>query len=235
MHGFLKLQRHERLFGRLPDWCGATQTEDHARWCFDPATVVVGGITLGQIATAASIVGLGLQVTGTLAAGKAEKQAAEARAAALEHRAKQAKQAAGQERAASQRASGEQRRHARLVESQALARAAASGAGAADPTVENILGEIGAEGEFRALSELFIGEERARGLETQADINVFEAADQRRAGAFALSSSRTKAFGQTLRGAAKLVPKTTLGSGRGLGQSARARTDPRTGRLFGPV
>ncbi len=183
-------------------------------------------ITLGDVA-----VGLGtiLQVSNTIQAGKAAQQAANARAQALEHQAKQAEQAAGQERAASQRASSEQRRQARLVESRALAVAAGSGAGAGDPTVENILGEIGAEGEFRALSELFIGEERARGLETQAGVNVFEAAEQRTAGAVALSASRGKAFGQLLVGGAKLakptttetsgktkIPKTTLSSGRGL-------------------
>lgn len=228
MHGFLKLQWHERLFGRLPEWCGATEAGDHARWCFDPATIVIGSITLGEIATAVSIVSTVLTVTNTLSAGKAEQQAANSRAAALEHQAKQTEQAAGQERAASQRASSEQRRQARLVESQAIARAAASGAGVADPTVENILGEIGQEGEFRALSELFIGEERARGLETQAAGNVFEAAQQRTAGAVALSSSRTKAFAQGLAGGTNLVPlsstrtgktripKTTLSAGRGL-------------------
>ncbi len=189
----------------------------------------MGAETLGIAFKVFTVASTALQVVGTLQAGKAEQQAANARAAALEHQAKQAEQAAGQERAASQRASIEQRRQAQLVESRALAVAAGSGAGAGDPTVENILGEIGAEGEFRALSELFIGEERARGLETQADINVFEAAQQRTAGAVALSASRGKAFGQLLVGGGKLVkpkpsetpkktktPKTTLSSGRGL-------------------
>ncbi len=179
-----------------------------------------------------SVASTALQVTNTLQAGKAAQEAALARQAALEHQAKQARQNAGQERAASQRASKEQRRQAQLVESRALAVAAASGAGAADPTVENILGGIGAEGEFRALSELFIGEERARGLEFQADIKVFEGNQERRAGDIARRLSRTKAAGQVFGGGAKLLksfkdededepkkrrtPKTTLSSGRGL-------------------
>ena len=76
----------------------------------------------------------------------------------------------------------EQRRQGRLLSSRALAVAAASGAGAGDPTVENIIGDIGAEGEFRALSEMFIGEERARGLEMEADLRIFEAGQERIAG-----------------------------------------------------
>ena len=108
------------------------------------------------------------------AAGKAEQAAARARQQSLEHQAAQARQSAGQERAAAQRGAIEQRRKGRLLSSRALALAAASGAWAGDPTVENILADIGAEGEFRALTELFVGEERARNLEMQADLKIFE-------------------------------------------------------------
>ncbi len=152
-----------------------------------------------------------------LQAGKAEQEAALARQASLEHQAEQARQNAGQERAVAQRESKEERRQAQLVESRALAVAAASGAGAADPTVENILGGIGAEGEFRALSELFIGEERARNLEFQADIKVFEGIQERRAGDIARRLSRTAALGKLASGGAKASRfETTLGSGKGL-------------------
>lgn len=46
MHGFLKLQHHERLFGRLPNWCGDTEAEDHARWCFEPTTLAIAGLVV---------------------------------------------------------------------------------------------------------------------------------------------------------------------------------------------
>ncbi len=184
--------------------------------CFDPVTIAL------VLAVGGTVVG----AANTLAAGKAEQEAANVRAQALEHQAAQARQAAGQERATSQRAAIEQRRQGRLLSSRALARAAASGAGAGDPTVENILGGIGAEGEFRALSELFIGEERARGLETQADLRIFESEQERRAGSAARRASRTKAFAQVLSGAAKVAgsdvfkkkktTETTGGSGQGL-------------------
>ena len=146
-----------------------------------------------NLATAAAVAQTAVQAAGTAAAGqaegaalqaagRAEARAAESRAQGLEHQAAQGRQAAGQERATAQRAAAEKRRQGRLLSSRALAVASASGAGAGDPTVENILGDIGAEGEFRALSELFIGEERALGLENQADLRIFEGAQERRGG-----------------------------------------------------
>lgn len=158
------------------------------------------GLAIAGIAL--SVVSGFVQASNTLAAGRAEQQAARVRQQALEHQADQARQTAGQERAAAQRDAIEQRRQARFLSSRALARAAASGAGAGDPTVENILGGIGAEGEFRALNELFIGEERARNLETQAILKVFEGDQERRAGDVARRASRGTAFAQILGGTA---------------------------------
>lgn len=157
------------------------------------------GAEIGLVVGAASTA---VQASGTLSAGRAEQQAAAARAQALEHQAAQARQQAGQERASSQRSASEKRRLGKLLASRALAVAAASGAGAGDPTVELIVGDIGAEGEFRALSAQFEGEERARGLETQADLKIFESEQERRAGAAALSASRGTAFAEVLGGVA---------------------------------
>ncbi len=157
---------------------------------------------MAKAAIALTVASSLLQARNTLAVGRAEQAAGEARQQVLEHQAAQARQSAGQERAASQRDAIEQRRRARLISSRALAVAAASGAGAGDPTIENILGEIGAEGEFRALNELFLGEERARDLELQAALRVFEGAQERRAGDIARRLSRGVAFQQVLSGAA---------------------------------
>ena len=199
--------------------------------CFDPATI---GIAFTVASTAFKAISTLQAGRAQQAAGRAAQQAALARQQALEHQARQARQNAGQERAASQRAAVEQRRQGRFLSSKALARAAASGAGTGG-NVENILGDIGAEGEFRALNELFIGEERARGLEFQADLKVFEGNQEarageiaRRAGKDARNRSRFDAFGQVLAGGAsafntarefglfKKTPTTTLSSGRGL-------------------
>lgn len=212
MRGFFKILHHEHLTGQVPEWCEGIDPEAHIRWCFDPVSI---GIALTVAST-------GMKAISTLRAGKAEQEAGRARQQALEHQAAQARQNAGQERAAAQRGAIEQRRQGRFVASRALARAAASGAGAGDPTVENILGDIGAEGEFRALTELFVGEERARGLEHQADIKVFEGGQERRAGDIARRASKFSAFTQVLSGGAKAagiygkMPDTVADTGQGL-------------------
>ncbi len=135
--------------------------------------------TLGTIATAGRALSL-------ISAGNAAKVAAD-------HAAAQGRQAAGQARAASQRAAAEKRREGRFVASKALARA---GSDAGSPGVVDILGDIGAEGEFRALNELFIGEERARSLETGADLRQFEGREARRGGRTSAALSVAK-FGST--------------------------------------
>ncbi len=159
-------------------------------------------LVMSMVATAASTA---MQMSNQLAAGKAEQEAALARRAGLEHQAAQARQNAGQERAVGQRSASEQRRQARLVQSSALARAAASGASASDPGAEKLLGDIGAEGEFRALNELFIGESRARNLEFQADAKVFEGNQEARAGEIARSASRRTALTTAIGGGATLA------------------------------
>lgn len=75
---------------------------------------------------------------------------------------------AGDERATSQRAASEERRRARLVESRARAVAANSGAGASDPSVLNLMADLSAEGEYRALTRMYEGETSAQSLEMEA-------------------------------------------------------------------
>mgnify|MGYP001606871182 CR=1 FL=1 len=75
---------------------------------------------------------------------------------------------AAQQRAMSQREAIDQRRQARLATSRGLAVAAASGGGADDPSVVNLLADLEGEGEYRALTSLYNGEEQARAKEVQA-------------------------------------------------------------------
>lgn len=75
---------------------------------------------------------------------------------------------AGLERASSQRAAIDERRQARLVASRGLALAAASGGGADDPSVVNALAGIEGEGEYRALTALYNGDQSAAGMEADA-------------------------------------------------------------------
>lgn len=116
---------------------------------------------MAELALAATVIGGAVSAVGTLAAGGAAKDAGYFKAA-------QEEQAGQESRAASQRASLEQRRQAGLALSKVQAGAAASGAGASDPGILKIAGDIAGRGEYQALTEMYKGENRGRGLEDQA-------------------------------------------------------------------
>jgi hypothetical protein len=109
-----------------------------------------------------------LAIGGKVAGGFGSILGGFAKAKSLKGEAQQYEQNAGLERATSQREAMEERRQARLLNSRALAVAAASGGGVDDPTVVNLMANIEGEGEYRALTALFNGEASARGLENQA-------------------------------------------------------------------
>lgn len=62
----------------------------------------------------------------------------------------------------------EQQRQGRIAASRALALAAASGGGASDPTVMNIIANLSGQATYQAMSALYEGQERARLMEKQA-------------------------------------------------------------------
>lgn len=80
------------------------------------------------------------------------------------------------------------RRRAELLASRARAVAGASGSGASDPTVNNIVADINAGGEYDAASALYSGDFVAEGLRANA-------AASEREGRAAVSSSRLRAAG----------------------------------------
>jgi hypothetical protein len=81
-----------------------------------------------------------------------------------------------QDQAAAQRSAWDADRTAKYVASEALAQAAASGGGASDPTVLNIISHIKAEGAYRQSLALYQGDARARLLNMQADAKEYEGA-----------------------------------------------------------
>lgn len=116
---------------------------------------------------------LALQVGGMALQAKAQKQTAKASTKqaqqeaknemiAAEYEARQAEYQGNLSKALSQKEAYEQRRVAVLLASKSLAQAAASGAGASDPDVVNILGNIYAEGAYRSALAMYEGEEQAR-------------------------------------------------------------------------
>lgn len=130
----------------------------------------------------AQAIPLALMAASTVVQAGGQVSAANAQASELRSEAGQLDTAAGQDRASAQRAGAEQQRQGRILQSRALARAAASGGGASDPTVVNILANLEGESKYRALTALYEGEETARSKETQANAKRTEAHNAKKAG-----------------------------------------------------
>ena len=127
------------------------------------------------MAEALAFAGPALKAGGTILGASSQAKTLKKEAAGLDRQ-------AGLERASSQREAIEERRQSRLVQSRGLAVAAASGAGADDPTVVNLLANLEGEGEYRALTALYEGNERAIGMEDQARARRKEAKNIKTAG-----------------------------------------------------
>lgn len=102
--------------------------------------------------------------------------------------------------AESQREALQYKQRATLAQSRARAVAAASGAGTDNINVENIIGDIGAEGEYQKLSTLYSGQ-------TDADLATYAAGAARREGAAAQRASRYRAANTAFSGASDWYSK----------------------------
>jgi hypothetical protein len=133
---------------------------DHYRgWAtfHDPVTMTVATVAAGAMSAAGTIMG-----------GNASAAAGQSQRSAQYFKAAQEDQAAQESRAASQRTGLEKNRQATLLQSTLQANAAASGGGAADPTVIGLGQDIAGRGEYQSLMDMYTGENRARGIEDQA-------------------------------------------------------------------
>jgi hypothetical protein len=77
--------------------------------------------------------------------------------------------ASGRRMAAATRDAAEESRRRKVMMGRALAVSAASGAGVDTPTVVNLLGDLDAEGQYRMMSAMYLGQEEAAGLTYRAD------------------------------------------------------------------
>ncbi|RTM07405.1 MAG: hypothetical protein EKK31_11620 [Hyphomicrobiales bacterium] len=120
------------------------------------ASTVSTGTALGAIGSVVSGVG-------TIAAGAAQKQAADFEAAQMEQKAKE-------EVAASQRDAIAKRREGAILNSRAQALAAASGGGAGTdaPTIVKLMGQTAGEADYNAQTAMYGGYSRAAGLRDSA-------------------------------------------------------------------
>lgn len=137
----------------------------------------------------------GLSLVGTVMQASAQSQQADAMRAqglanqnAADYTARSMEIQAGQERAVAQRKAIAQRRQEGLVQSRAQALAAASGAGASDPTIISNDSLITREGELGVMTSLYQGEQSAQNLETGATLKRYEAASGR-AGSDAMANA----------------------------------------------
>jgi hypothetical protein len=150
--------------------------------------MVAKAVVAAAVSTALSVGSTFMSAIGQRNAGIAENQRAQ-------YVAKQMEVNAGQERAAAQRRAQEQRRRGDLAQSRAQSLAAASGGGALDPSVVDIMGGLEEESEFNALSDLYEGEERARDLESNATVTRWSGNQANKAGYMAARTTMLSGIG----------------------------------------
>jgi hypothetical protein len=114
-----------------------------------------------------SVLGSILQFSGAIQQGQQSQHASE-------FQADQLRQNGGQAQASSQRTAAEIDRQTQMVVSRSLAVAAASGGGASDPTVVNLIAQNAAEGAYRKAVALYNGDEANRGDQAQASAREYE-------------------------------------------------------------
>jgi hypothetical protein len=158
------------------------------------------------------ILGSVVSAIGSIAAGAAQSRQAQANANALEYSAKIQDQKAMEERAVAQRKAFEHRREEKFAQSTLQARAAASGAGATDPTIIKLGSDIAGRAEYYALSQMASGESAAIARENQAKLDRYSASNQRQQAKSAMMGGFLGAASGVLSGASSAFGKFGGGS-----------------------
>lgn len=197
---------------------------------------------MGAMSAALPFIGPALSIGGTLLSASSQRSQAKAASSQAEAQADAAKKSAeysavqydynaGQQRATSQREAEAQRHSAKLLASRALAVAAASGGGATDPTVTNIIGDIISQGAYRAALAMYEGEEEAKQSEYAAKTlratGQYTAAARNAESKSISRASNLSTFGTILSGGASFASKYgNLFTSGGLGDSASIPMQP---------
>lgn len=162
---------------------------------------------LQGISTGASVLGMMQGASGSQSAAMAARRNALAVQQSREFEAQQLEQNAGQAIASGQHQAFDQRRLAQLVQSRALAVAAAGGGGASDVTVQNMIGKIAGEGAYRSAVSLYEGEDKARSMRLAAATRRMEGELAIEGGEAAAEAYKTKGMSGILSGAGSLFSK----------------------------
>lgn len=179
------------------------------------------------VAVIGTVVSTAAQVAGAQQQAKAAKVAGEQSRVNAQYQAAQQEQAAGQEQAAAQRRALDETRRARLIASRALALTGASGAGASDPTIVNLLADLKGEGAYRSSVALYGGEERARLLRQGALTSEMEGQVAQQEAGMRSSAYRMSAVGSLASGTSSLYAKYNTPRGGAYPQQAPAPVEDR--------
>lgn len=130
---------------------------------------------MGQYAGYAQLAGSLLGAFGQVQQGQDQGRASRFEARQLERQANQVQGAAT-------RAAAERERESRFLQSQLIARAAASGGGVTNLNVSNLYGDLAQEGRYRALVDLYEGYQEGAKLRTGANVARYEGKSAQSAG-----------------------------------------------------
>lgn len=145
-------------------------------------------------------IGLALTAASTVVGFIGANQQAEAAKAEGEFKAKQLEQKANEERAVGQRELVKERKQKEIIQSKLMTRAAAATGDTTDTGVLTLAGDIEEEGEMRALTEFYKGENAARGYQDAAGASRATASSR-------AAGYRLKGIGTLLEGGASFADK----------------------------
>jgi hypothetical protein len=123
----------------------------------------------GIASPAMSVGGTLLSAVGQQIGGMSHLASGQASVQAAQFQAQQLRQNAGQAVAASQQSAADIQRNTDYITSRALAVAGASGGGASDPTVINLIARTAGESAYRQSLALYQGTDKARQMDLQAN------------------------------------------------------------------
>lgn len=124
--------------------------------------------------------------------------------AAAQYEADQLRINAGQSIASAQRAAQEQRRQGELIQSRAIALAAAGGGSVTDPGLVHLLAGNAGETAYRSAVALYEGEDKARSMRESAKAAEYSGANAALAGRDRQKAMMTGAFGDLVKGGSSL-------------------------------
>lgn len=156
------------------------------------------------MAEVAGPVGTVLSIVGNIQQGNAAERSGLEEQLARQYEAEQLKVDAGQAVAAAQRDAMEQRRQGELLQSRAIALAAASGGGVTDPSVVKLLSSNAGEIAYRSAVAIYRGEDEARSLNAKAAAALYSGARAADEGRDRQKAYMTRAFGDLVKGGSSL-------------------------------